>query len=72
MGVKFYLLLERASIVRVCPKRVLRKVCGPEREEVTGDWRKLHTEELHDVYCSPDMTGMNNSRKMRYAGHADG
>jgi hypothetical protein len=49
--------------------RVLRKIFGPKREEVIGDWRKLHNEELCDLYCSPNNTTVNNSRRMRWAGH---
>jgi hypothetical protein len=39
----------------VFKNRVLRKVFGPKRDEVTEDWRKLHNEELHDMYCSPNI-----------------
>jgi hypothetical protein len=44
---------------------VLRRIFGPKRDEVTGDWRKLHNEELHNMYSSPSITGMIKSRKMR-------
>jgi hypothetical protein len=37
----------------VFDRRVLRRIFGPKRDEVTGEWRKLHNEELHDLYCSP-------------------
>jgi hypothetical protein len=47
---------------------VLRKIFGPKREEVTGEWRKLHNEELYDLYCSPNITRVNKSRRMRWAG----
>jgi hypothetical protein len=39
--------------LRVFENGVLRGVCGPKRQEVTGEWRKLHNEKLHDLYCSP-------------------
>jgi hypothetical protein len=46
---------------------VLRSIFGPKRDEVTGVWRKLHNEELHDLYCSPTNVGVIKSR-MRWAG----
>jgi hypothetical protein len=49
--------------------RVLRRVFGPKRYEVTGEWRKLHNGELHDLYSSPSIVRMMNSRRMRWAGH---
>jgi hypothetical protein len=48
---------------------VLRKIFGPKRDEVTGDWRKLHNEELHILYSSPNITRMIKSRMVRWAGH---
>jgi hypothetical protein len=50
----------------VLKKRVLRKIFGSKREEVTGEWRRLHNEELHDVYFSPNVIQVNNLRRMRY------
>jgi hypothetical protein len=41
----------------------------PKRDEVTGEWRKLHNEELHNLYSSPDIIRQNKSRRMRWAGH---
>jgi hypothetical protein len=53
----------------VFENRVLRKIFGPKRDEVTGDWRKLHNEELSDLYCSPNIVRMIKLRRMRWAGH---
>ena len=49
--------------------RVLRRIFGPKRDEVTGEWRKLHNEELNDLYSSPDTVRVINSRRMRWVGH---
>ena len=48
---------------------VLRRVFGPKREEVTGEWRKLHNEELSDLYFLPNIMRVVKSRRMRWAGH---
>jgi hypothetical protein len=53
----------------VFENRVLRRIFGPKRDEVTGEWRKLHNEELHNVYLSPDIIRQVKSRRMRGAGH---
>jgi hypothetical protein len=45
--------------------RVLRRIFGPKRDEVKGGWRKLHNEELHNLYSSPTIIGMIKSRKVR-------
>jgi hypothetical protein len=49
--------------------RVLRGIFGPKRAEVTGEWRKLHNEELNDLYCSPNILWVVKSRRMRWTGH---
>jgi hypothetical protein len=49
--------------------RVLRRIFGPKRSEVTGEWRKVHNEELNDLYSSPNIFRVNKSRRMRRAGH---
>jgi hypothetical protein len=53
----------------VFENRVLRRIFGPKRDEVTGEWRKLHNEELHNMYSSPDIIRQVKSRRMRWAGH---
>jgi hypothetical protein len=53
----------------VFENRVLRRIFGPKRDEVTGEWRKLHNEELHNLYSSPDIIRQDKSRRMRWASH---
>jgi hypothetical protein len=55
--------------LRVFENRVLRRIFGPKRDEVTGDWRKLHNEELHGLYSSPSIIRVIKTRRMRWAGH---
>jgi hypothetical protein len=55
-------ILREEHRLRVFEDRVLRRIFGPKRDEVTGDWRKLYNEELHNLYSSPN--------RMRWAGHA--
>jgi hypothetical protein len=52
----------------VLENRVLRRIFGPKRDEVAGDWRQLHNEELHNLYSSPSIIRMMKSRRMRWAG----
>jgi hypothetical protein len=53
----------------VFENRVLRRTCGPKRDEVMTDWRKMHNEVLHTLYSSPNIIRMIKSRRMRWAGH---
>jgi hypothetical protein len=55
--------------LRMVENRVLRRVFGPKRDEVTGEWRKLHNEELHDFYSSLSIIRITKSKRMRWAGH---
>ena len=63
------LTLSKERRLRVFENRVLRRVFGPKRDEVTGEWRKLHNEELSDVCSLPNIVRMVKSRRMRWAGH---
>ena len=53
----------------VFENRVLRRVFGPKKDEVTKEWRKLHNEELNDLYSLPNIVWVGKSRRMRWAGH---
>jgi hypothetical protein len=54
--------------LKVFENRVLRRIFGPKRDEVTGGWRKLHNEELRDLYCSQSIIRIIKSRQMRWEG----
>jgi hypothetical protein len=70
MGVKLKsLTLNGAHRLRVFGNRVLRRIFGPMRDEVAGCWRKLHNEELHNLYSLPSEIRMTKPRRMRLAGH---
>jgi hypothetical protein len=53
----------------VLENRVLRRIFGPKRDETTGEWRKLHNEELGDLYLSPNIIWLIRSRRMGWVGH---
>jgi hypothetical protein len=53
----------------VSENRVLRRIFGPKRDKVRGEWRKLHDEELNDLCCSHNIVWVIKSRRMRWAGH---
>jgi hypothetical protein len=53
----------------VFENRVLRRIFGQKKDEVTGEWRKLHNKELHDLYSSPSIIRIIKSRMMRWSGH---
>ena len=55
--------------LRVFENRLLRRIFGSKREEVSGAWRKLNNEEFNDLYCSPNIVRVIRSRRMRWAGH---
>jgi len=63
------LILREEVRLRVFENRVLRRIFGTKRDEVTGEWRKLHNEELYDLYCSPNIVRVVKSRRIKWAGH---
>jgi hypothetical protein len=63
------LTLREEHRLRVFKNRVLRRIFGPKRDEVTGEWRKLHNEELRDFYSSSSIIRIIKSKRMRWVGH---
>jgi hypothetical protein len=64
-----YLALREEHRRRVFENRVLKRIFGPKRYEVTGEWRKLHNKELHDLYSSPSIIRIIKSRRMKWEGY---
>jgi hypothetical protein len=62
-------LREEHTRLRVFDNRVLRRIFGPRRDDVLGEWRKLHNEELNNPISSPNILRVIKSRRMRWAGH---
>jgi hypothetical protein len=60
------LYVRKEHRLRLFENRVLRRIFGPKRDEVTGNWRKLHNEELHNLYSSPSIIRMIKIRRMRW------
>jgi hypothetical protein len=63
-------MLSADTRLRVFENRVLRRIFRPKRDEATGDWRRLHNEELNDLYSSPNIVRVIKSRRMRWVRHA--
>jgi hypothetical protein len=63
------LTLREEHRLRVFENRVLRRIFGPKRDEVTGEWRKLHNEGLRDLYSSPNIIRIIKLRRMRWVSH---
>jgi hypothetical protein len=57
------------KLLRIYVFYMLRRIFGPKRDEATGEWRRLHNEELSDLYSSPNIIWVIKSRRMRWAGH---
>jgi hypothetical protein len=64
------LTLKEEHRMSMFENRVLRRIFGPKRDDVTGDWRKLHNEKFHNLYSSLNKNRMIKSKRMRWAGHA--
>jgi hypothetical protein len=68
----WFLTIREEHKLRVFENRVLRRIFGAKRDGVTGGWRKLHNEELHNLYSSPSKIRIIKSKRMRWAGHVAG
>jgi hypothetical protein len=65
----WWLTLREERRLRVFENRVLRRIRGPKRDEVRGEWWKLRNEELNELYSSPNIVRVIKSRRMKWAGH---
>jgi hypothetical protein len=65
----WFLILREEHTLRVFEKRVLRRIFGPKRDDVTGEWRTFHNEQLHDLYFLQNIIRIIKTRRMRWAGH---
>jgi len=70
VGVTWSVTLREEQRLRVFENRALREILVPERDKVTGEWRRLHNGELNDPYCPPNIIPVIKSRRKRQAGHA--
>ena len=68
-GCETWSTLREERKLRVFENMVLRRIFGPRRGGVTWEWRRLHNEELNDLYCSPNIVQVTKSSRMRWAGH---
>jgi hypothetical protein len=68
----WYFTLREQHRLRAFENRVLRRIFGSKRHEVTGEWRKLHNEELHNLYSSTNIIRQIKSRRLKWAGHVAG
>jgi hypothetical protein len=62
-------MLREEHRLRVFGKRVLKRIFGPQREKLAGDWIRLHNEYLYNLQASPNISGENKQRRMRWTGH---
>ena len=69
MDFKFQKMRSSFSFLLIIIPYLLRRVFGPKRDDVTGEWRKLHNEELSDLYSLPNIVRVVKSRRMRWVGH---
>jgi hypothetical protein len=69
LNVEYLMAIHMSHRLRVFENRVLRRIFGPKRDELTGGWRKLHNEELQNLYSSPSIIRMIKSRRMSWTGH---